>query len=351
MKLTIQQTKSVRDSNMELLRIIAMILVMIVHANFRALPIPSVEDCNIECGSSFLRFFTESFSIICVNLFILLSGWYGIKFKINRLIEFIFQVLFFSIVCCLIYYIINPFEGNITSIISNILLLKQWNYWFVKAYLGLYIFAPILNSFIENVEQKQIKLFLIAFYAFQTIYGWISPNAAIYFESGYSAISFMGLYLLARYIRLYPIKLWTLNKNYDMVIYGAIVLFTTLITFILQKYSLPGIDRFYIYTSPFVIVSAIHFMLYFTKINFVNKYINWIASSCFGIYLLHSNSYLAKPYYDNVILNWFYNYSTIDFLFFIIPFIVFVFILAIVIDKIRMFLWNYLKKNINKNSE
>ena len=123
MKLTIQQTKSVRDSNMELLRIIAMILVMIVHANFRALPIPSVEDCNIECGSSFLRFFTESFSIICVNLFILLSGWYGIKFKINRLIEFIFQVLFFSIVCCLIYYIINPFEGNITSIISNILLL------------------------------------------------------------------------------------------------------------------------------------------------------------------------------------------------------------------------------------
>ena len=31
-----------RDSNMELLRIVAMLLVMVVHANFRALPVPGV---------------------------------------------------------------------------------------------------------------------------------------------------------------------------------------------------------------------------------------------------------------------------------------------------------------------
>ena len=59
-----------RDSNMELLRIIAMLLVMIVHANFRALPVPTYEEANNEILSSILRFFTESFSIICVNLFI-----------------------------------------------------------------------------------------------------------------------------------------------------------------------------------------------------------------------------------------------------------------------------------------
>lgn len=344
MKFTIQQTKVMRDSNMELLRIIAMILVMIVHANFRALPIPSTEECNIESTSSLLRFFTESFSIICVNLFILLSGWYGIKFKINRFIEFIFQVLFFSVICCTIYYIINPFDTNIISIIADILLLKQWNYWFVKAYLGLYIFAPILNAFIENVNQKQFKLFLIVFYTFQTIYGWISPNAAMYFESGYSAISFMGLYLLSRYIRLYPIKLWNMTKNYDILIYGSIVLFTTFTTFILQKYDLPGVDRFFIYTSPFVILSAIHFMLYFSKIYFVNKYINWVASSCFGIYLLHSNSYIAKPYYDNIIFNWFTKLSTIDFLIHVIPFIIFIFTISILLDKIRGLFWNQVKK-------
>ena len=147
-----------RDSNMELLRIIAMILVMIVHANFRALPVPSFEECNTEITSSILRFFSESLSIICVNLFILLSGWYGIKFKARRLSEFLFQVLFFSILGCVIYYAINPFSGNILAPIANILLLKQDNYWFVKAYLGLYIFAPVLNAFIDNASKEQFRL-------------------------------------------------------------------------------------------------------------------------------------------------------------------------------------------------
>ena len=128
---------TMRDSNMELLRIIAMLLVMVVHANFRALPVPSVDECHTDVSSSILRFATESISIICVNLFVILSGWYGIKFKVSRLTEFLFQVLFFSVVCCALYYALNPSGGSIVSDVANILLLKQSNYWFVKAYLGL----------------------------------------------------------------------------------------------------------------------------------------------------------------------------------------------------------------------
>ena len=37
-------TKKIRQSNVELLRIVTMILVMIVHANFRALSAPTVAD-------------------------------------------------------------------------------------------------------------------------------------------------------------------------------------------------------------------------------------------------------------------------------------------------------------------
>ena len=108
-----------RDSNMELLRIIAMLLVMIVHANFRALPVPTYEEANNEILSSILSFFTESFSIICVNLFILLSGWYGIKLKIERLVEFIFQVGFFSIVGFIINLYVTPDRFTLTQSIGE----------------------------------------------------------------------------------------------------------------------------------------------------------------------------------------------------------------------------------------
>ena len=86
------KTTNSRDSNMELLRVVAMLLVCIVHANFRALPVPTHEEVFPNVSSSILRYFTESVSIICVNLFVLLSGWYGIKFKLDRLKEFFFKL-------------------------------------------------------------------------------------------------------------------------------------------------------------------------------------------------------------------------------------------------------------------
>ena len=84
-------SKKIRQSNVELLRIITMILVMIVHANFRALPSPTIEEVANVPTSSFLRFFTESVSIICVNVFVLISGWFGIKFNWKKLTEFLFR--------------------------------------------------------------------------------------------------------------------------------------------------------------------------------------------------------------------------------------------------------------------
>ena len=328
-----------RDSNMELLRIVAMLLVMIVHANFRALPVPSYEEANHEFLSSIFRFFTESFSIICVNVFILLSGWYGIKLKIGRLLEFIFQVFFFSIVGLIIIQFITPEKYTLTNCIGNILLTDRWDYWFVKAYLGLYLLSPILNSFIEHATKKQYQFVLIAFYVFHTIYGWIFPTGAIYFENGYSAMSFMGLYLLARYIRLYPISLWKKSACFDLFIYACIVVFTTFITFTLKRHNIPYERYFFLYSCPLVIISAMHFMLIFTKIHVKSKSINWVASSCFAVYLLHSNAFLAKPCYDNIILEWFNNLSTFPFLLHVIPFIIFVFAMAILLDKIRLIIW------------
>ena len=106
--INVVKNEHVRDSNMELLRIIAMLLVMVVHVDFRALGIPVFEEVQTNPFSSSFRFLTESFSFISVNVFVLLSGWYGIKFKLDRLWEFLFQVFFFSIFLFVVYSLVNP---------------------------------------------------------------------------------------------------------------------------------------------------------------------------------------------------------------------------------------------------
>lgn len=91
--------KNVRDSNIELLRLLAMLMVLIYHADFLSLGVPCMEGklSISQWADSSLRFFVQSVCVVCVNVFVMLSGWFGIKPKIDRLIAFLFQVTFFTL--------------------------------------------------------------------------------------------------------------------------------------------------------------------------------------------------------------------------------------------------------------
>lgn len=163
--------KKDRDSNFELLRIIAMILLLGVHANFLSIGRPTFEEFETNSVSTGFRIITQSICIICVNVFVLLSGWYGIKPKMEKLCDFLFQVFFFSIFIFIISAIINPKQTLCLKGFLSLFLLDK-GLWFVKAYLLLYICSPVINRFMENSSSKQIRVFLIAFYSFQIIFGW-----------------------------------------------------------------------------------------------------------------------------------------------------------------------------------
>lgn len=314
-----------------------MILVMIVHANFRALSAPSVADAAAAPSSTFLRFLTESFAIICVNVFVLISGWFGIHFNWKRFVEFLFQVFFYGIIIYIIICLIDPSK---IRLIKNVFMTGVWNYWFVKCYLFLYIISPILNAFVEKATQKQFLTILILFFTLQTFYGW-ATNGITWFNRGYSGLSFAGLYMLARYIRLYPAKWFSHSLKFDLLVYLGFVALNTICAFLFTKTGHASIStRLFLYTSPFVILASIHFLLIFTKFTITSKTINWIAASCFAIYLTHSNSFLAGPCYDHVIRNWFNAETTLNFILYTAILMFCVFWISILSDKIRIFVFN-----------
>lgn len=85
-----------RLANMDLLRIVAMLMVLVVHADFIALGVPAVEDLHLNPFGVATRYAIEMFAIVGVDVFVLLSGWFGIHFKVRKLSELLFQVFFFS---------------------------------------------------------------------------------------------------------------------------------------------------------------------------------------------------------------------------------------------------------------
>lgn len=205
----------VRQSNMELLRIIAMFLVLLVHADFFSLGAPSASDCvNAPVGSS-LKVFFEAISIACVDIFVCLSGWFGIKPSVRGFSNFVFQCLFWLIGLYIITLLIGTSTFSIQGI-KGCLALTKLN-WFIKAYILLYILAPVLNAFVEKASQKEFRNVLIAFFAFEFVYGWIFSGSTLHIVGGYSTISFIGLYLLARYVRLYQPRISLKSKRFYIV--------------------------------------------------------------------------------------------------------------------------------------
>lgn len=329
----IYMEKKERETNIELLRIVSMVLVMVVHADFKALGIPSQVEI-VECPvSSFMRFFTESISIVCVNLFVLISGWFGIRFKMLRLGELLFQILFF----CVIMFIILVCCGEICMSNCKIFVNDSIeNYWFVWAYLILYLFAPALNCYINNATKKELELFLTLFFIFQTIFGYVILLS--WFSKGYSPLSFMGLYVLGRYLHLYPNKITTQKQSVYVLVYLSMVLLTTCMTFFSSVIRMDPY-KVYSYSSPIVIVGSTSLFLFFTKFSFRSKIVNWIAISCFSIYLVHCFPIIFEKVYLYQIKECFDSMNTPSFILRSFLWIVLFMVISVFLDKIRIFLW------------
>ena len=329
-----------RQSNFELLRIVAMLLVLTVHAGFYSLGMPSADTGTL---ASFTRIFFQSVSVIAVLLFVLISGWFGIRTKVKSVVRFVLQCLFYSIIIFVVMLCLGRAHFNWKSL-QNVLLFVN-SFWFVKAYLMLMIMAPILNAFIENVEERTFRWVLIAFFVFQCIYGWLSSGAS-WLERGYSVVSFIGLYMLARYVRLYPCKAFTLPRKWDMLIYWVIVIVQTVALFVMIKagFSNDTCDKVFRLTSPIVIAEALYLLLYFSKLNFQSKFVNWMAGSCFAVFLIQQNPYFGKPIYAHTISNIYAGYNGIPCVLLIAAFILLIFVAAILIDQ----LWKLIDRKIWK---
>ena len=87
-----------RDSQTELLRIVAMVMILILHANFLGVGAPEHADFLEDAPRAWGQMVLESLCIVAVDVFVLISSWYGIRFRKRRLAGFLFQVWFFTFV-------------------------------------------------------------------------------------------------------------------------------------------------------------------------------------------------------------------------------------------------------------
>ena len=326
--------KKLRQSNIELLRIIAILFVLIGHVGV-VMGLPSGEDFVKTPVSSMTRILFSSFAVCGVDIFVLISGWFGIRLSSKGVGKFVYQVLFLLWSIYLVMICIGYASFSIDGIKISMGLTGE--YWFVMAYLGLYVLSPVLNAFCEHSKEKQFRFFLILFYCFQAYYCWIS-GFLNYFE-GYSIVLFCGLYLTARYFRIYPVKLVELHAW--KVYFGCCILIFIIASFGEWKWG--NALRMLRYDNPIVISASVALLCAFSKWQIQSKQINWFATSCFAVYIIHFNPFVFK--YFKIVIIWLEKtFSGLILLVMIALFLIIVFVICVIIDQVRAKTWAVLEK-------
>lgn len=98
------ERNNIRLSNIELLRIVSMMLVLLRHY---VLGRESGFSNSVSLFPTIINLELKSISIVCTHCFILISGYFGIKFKIKSLANLLFQMFFWAIASILVAIIIT----------------------------------------------------------------------------------------------------------------------------------------------------------------------------------------------------------------------------------------------------
>lgn len=334
----------VRKSNIELLRIIAMFLILLSHAHSRCLINYRFETPIIATLFQLL--------FIGVPIFVLISGYFGIKPSFKGIFQLWALLVFYKI----LMYVFNNVEHdswsfNIREIIS---LFRPFSgavghWWFFRVYFLLYLISPILNWCKQGGKKKQtICLLLLGFITFY--FGWIWANPTL--NDGKNVINLAFIYMLGGWLKDNVV----IDNNNRKRIRMSFLLLYVLIALVLGisiYFASPRMYSIIIRTchqlnSPIVILTSLCVFMIFITFEFQSKPINWIASSSVAIYAIHENKYFDKKLWYGLIENQYLDYNVGKFYLILMSECLLFFFICILIDKIRMFLMKPINPVVDK---
>lgn len=338
-----------RQSNFELLRIIAMLLVLVVHADFFSIGMPDTQDIQAHPLASTMRFVTQSLALVCVNLFIFISGYFRIRLKRKSILNFLFMVLFWRAIVIALYMAapgLWPVEPNFSRFGLIKMIVPGYDDWFVESYIILMFLSPIINSFLDSHSPGQIWRFAIAYCSFQFAASWALETYP-QFIHGYSALSFIGLYALGAAARSKaPLRAGQEVKCLGL--YLALSVFAGVAATLAIRHvgsTTPAgniVDRMFgAYNGVPIVAASFALFLFFKQLSFSSRIINTTAGSAFAVYLFHMHP-LVRPVYAYVCQTLFNDYGTWEYLALVSLFVVSVFAVSVLVDLIRRWLWGLL---------
>lgn len=293
-----------RNSSIDLLRIISMLMVICNHLISWSNILPDETYALTPMWLVTNTFFV--FLLPAVNCFVLISGYFlcTSRFRLKKLISLWLQTAFYSVgiyllVCCFS----DTVAFSLTTLIKSCFPVTMQRYWFITAYFLMYALSPFLNILIRAMNQRMhlmccIVLFLI--FSFAAIVVYISDFSSVY--GGYTFIWFCVIYIAGAYIRLYvptQVKhqkwMFLISAILSLTICGEKYLAHLITPAITGSVVLDGL--FYSYNSIIAVPCALALFQAFRGLSIrsgiAGKIIQVLAPLTLASYLIHGHPYFS----------------------------------------------------------
>lgn len=339
MKLTARN----RRSNFEVLRLLAIFLIVSFHAAYHN-TIYTDFSLNIFAINVFWLF-----GEIGVNLFLLITGFFQINghFKFKKIILMYFELIFYESLSYIIYFFVsNDTSFHIMAFFKAII---NSDHWYFVVYIITYVFSPLINKLFKSIPKYEFFIFLLTclliFSFLPTFWGLIfEPNNTEDFFYFNRLIWAFIVYGIGAFLSMYNIHFFQSPKNN---IFLAAICFSIMVISIgvISSVSFFSIDitKFWhhLNNAPIILISISIFNLFSMWNLKPLQLINIISSTTLGIYLFH-NGRLYRFIWDNCFsLSNQLNHSAARSVATIIGASLIIIIVGIIIDLIRQIIEKY----------
>lgn len=282
-----------RQVNFELLRILCMYMIVIGHCLFHGRVTAKL---GYGTTNYFLSYLIQSFSVVHVNCFVMIAGYFSIdrEFKAQRLTKFWKQVSFYAVSICLLYGICAGVTG--TDIWKAVLPISTDSYWFASVYMGLVLLLPFAGMMAVRLTKVQYRYLLILLAVFFSVNHMIFRVNTYGIYSGRELPWFLFLALLAGYVKLH-MKPERKHFIYGFLGYAAGSLAVLASVYWSVETHQEDIGYFLNYNSPLALLATVSLFICVRNMPWketrLDGFIRRVASAAFGVYLIHDN-YLIR---------------------------------------------------------
>lgn len=274
-----------RESGIELLRIIAMLLIIFAHGNYHL-------DVHCEGSAGEAEQILLSLGASAgVSVFFLITGYFMEEsaFSIYKLAAIWGGYLFYTGSCFVLNGLHNGFHK--VDMIQSFMPVASGANWFMSSYIILYAFLPFIKKSIGWFNRHRVHF--TVFVGIGIFFFIVEGSVTAVNENSSNFIFAVLIVYVGAFIRHSE-----LIRKIDTIKFEVFVIFIYICSYVLSEYSpyMRGWVRGH-YTTRYGIFSvtvAVSLVVVFSRVQFTNRLINLVASTLYGVYLIHDN-YLIGP--------------------------------------------------------